>query len=218
MTRNGNFLPQNRKIHRKPSFIFFLALICSLVSGCGGNWQVEISSPGGDSYVVNAEILKSLADFEDQEQGLPLERVLWTAGYDVVNAVTFVEPDGNRHEMLWPDVAGGTWWGKRNNIFVLSQKIPVARIEVTPPVQLSSVEVRITDIAPAAAAALGIPWQMQAETTVLAALRSEHVIMLFLDGFGYIRFIQARADGLIPNLAGLPEPWVGVTEYPPSTR
>jgi predicted AlkP superfamily pyrophosphatase or phosphodiesterase len=42
-------------------------------------------------------------------------------------------------------------------------------------------------------------------------------LLLFLDGFGYVRYIEARDAGLIPNLAALGEPLVGLTVYPPST-
>jgi predicted AlkP superfamily pyrophosphatase or phosphodiesterase len=44
------------------------------------------------------------------------------------------------------------------------------------------------------------------------------VLLLFLDGLGYQRFVEARAAGLIPNLASLGEPLVALTVYPPCTR
>jgi len=43
------------------------------------------------------------------------------------------------------------------------------------------------------------------------------VLLLFLDGFGYVRYTEALRDGLIPNIASLGEPLVGLTTYPPCT-
>lgn len=43
------------------------------------------------------------------------------------------------------------------------------------------------------------------------------MLLLFLDGFGYVRYTEARAAGLIPTLAALGEPQIGLSEYPPST-
>jgi predicted AlkP superfamily pyrophosphatase or phosphodiesterase len=43
-------------------------------------------------------------------------------------------------------------------------------------------------------------------------------LLLFVDGFGYLRYAEAREAGSIPNLAALGKPMVGLTAYPPSTR
>jgi predicted AlkP superfamily pyrophosphatase or phosphodiesterase len=42
-------------------------------------------------------------------------------------------------------------------------------------------------------------------------------MLLFLDGFGYVRYAEALDKGLVPNLAALGEPRVGLTVYPPCT-
>jgi len=44
------------------------------------------------------------------------------------------------------------------------------------------------------------------------------VTLIFLDGFGYVRYEEASSAGLIPNLAALGEPLLGLTAYPPSTK
>jgi predicted AlkP superfamily pyrophosphatase or phosphodiesterase len=47
---------------------------------------------------------------------------------------------------------------------------------------------------------------------------ADHVLLLFLDGFGYLRYAEALEGELIPNLAQVGEPFVSLTVYPPSTR
>jgi len=56
------------------------------------------------------------------------------------------------------------------------------------------------------------------EGHVLTIKRVEHVLLLFLDGFGYVRYQEALASGDIPRLAALGEPMLGLTVYPPITR
>ncbi len=83
---------------------------------------------------------------------------------------------------------------------------------------MEQVEASITDLAPTAAAALGLPAPAQASGQTLKAPRASHVLLLFLDGFGYVRYGESLEAGLIPNLAALGEPLPGLTEYPPSTK
>jgi predicted AlkP superfamily pyrophosphatase or phosphodiesterase len=85
-------------------------------------------------------------------------------------------------------------------------------------VLLVRVQASITDIAPTVADVLGLPAPVQATGRFLGAPAARHVLLLFLDGFGYLRYTEALHAGLIPNLAALPAPLLGLTEYPPSTR
>jgi hypothetical protein len=199
------------------SGVLILALLVVL-AGCGHNWQATVVTPDGSDLVVDAKALKSLADFADEEHGVPLERVLWTAGHYAIERLVATEPQGTRHEFEWAAVADDAWWQKGGSVTVDGEAFPVARLEVEPPALLGQVQARITDIAPTVAAALGLPAPAQATGSALEAPAASHVLLLFLDGFGYLRYAEARNAGLIPTLAALPEPRVGLTEYPPSTR
>jgi predicted AlkP superfamily pyrophosphatase or phosphodiesterase len=79
------------------------------------------------------------------------------------------------------------------------------------------VEGELIDIAPTAAAALGIPAPDIALGQILREGRADQVLLLFLDGFGYLRFQEAEAAGLVPVLSGLDPPLLGLTTYPPIT-
>ena len=86
-----------------------------------------------------------------------------------------------------------------------------------PAALLSQVQAHITDIGPTAAVALGLPVPTQATGRALATPAASHVLLLFLDGLGYVRYTEAQRDGLVPHLAALGEPLVGLTAYPPCT-
>jgi len=193
-----------------------LALV--VLSGCGPPWEATVVAPDGGDFTVNVKALEGLADFADEERGVPLERVLWTAGHSVIERLVVTEPEGARHEFEWPAFAADAWWRKDGQASIGGEAFPVLRVEVEPPALLGQVQASITDLAPTAADALGLPAPAEATGQALDAPTSSHVLLLFLDGFGYLRYTEAHDAGLIPNMAALPEPLVGLTAYPPSTR
>jgi hypothetical protein len=195
-----------------------LLLLLLVLASCGRTWQAAVVSSRGDEMVVDAELLDSLAGFADEEKGIPLERVLWTAGHSLVERLVVTTPEGVRHELDWAAAADCAWWREDGTLDIRGETLPVSRIEVEPPALLDQVQVRLIDLAPTVAAALGLPVPAQATGQALQVPQSHRVLLLFLDGFGYLRYTQALDAGLIPNLAALPETWLGLTEYPPSTR
>lgn len=193
-------------------------LVMVALSGCGPAWQATIAAPDGGGFAVDARLLKDLADFADEEKGVPLERLLWMAGHAVIEELVVIEPEGAQHAFEWPAHAEDAWWRKDGQVAIGDDLFPVSRIEVQAPALLSQVQANITDLAPTIAAALGLPVPAQATGQALDAPEASRALILFLDGFGYLRYAESRAAGLIPNLAALPEPLVSTTAYPPCTR
>jgi hypothetical protein len=201
---------------RRLSVLTIALLLC--LASCGRNWEAAVVMPSGSDLGVDAKVLESLSAFADEEGSVPLERVLWLAGHHVIERLTVVEPVGARHAFEWAAAAENAWWQVDGKVSIGNETFPVARLEIEPPLLLGDVEARITDIAPTVAAVLGLPAPAEATGSALAAPAASHALLLFLDGFGYLRYTEARDAGLIPNLAALPEPLLGLTEYPPSTR
>jgi len=208
-----------------------LALLFCL-AGCRPAWETTIVAPDGSAFPVDSKVLASLSGFAEEGQnppspvvtgegrggGVPLERVLWTAGHRAIERLVVSEPGGARHDFDWAAVASDAWWGKDGKLSIGGQSFPVSRLEIEPPPLLEQVEADITDIAPTVAAALGLPSPAQATGQALKAPPASRVLLLFLDGFGYVRYTEARDARLIPNLAALGEPLIGLTVYPPSTN
>jgi predicted AlkP superfamily pyrophosphatase or phosphodiesterase len=95
--------------------------------------------------------------------------------------------------------------------------MPVSRLEVQGAPLLDAAQASITDLAPTAAAALGLPAPAQATGRALDVPPAERVMLVFVDGFGYLRYQQALAEGDIPYLESLKEPLLALTTYPPVT-
>jgi hypothetical protein len=202
--------------------LLLLALLAAGLAGCGSPWQADVVAADGSILSVDRQVLEELAA-ENQmelEEGLPLEQVLWAAGHATVERLLVVDPDGTRREFDWPATIAGTaelLWLADGRLSIGEATLDVARLEVEPPALLDRVQAGIVDLAPAAAAALGLPAPDGATGSGLDAPRAGHVLLLFLDGLGYVRYQEAAAAGLIPTLAALEPPLIGLTVYPPAT-
>ncbi|MGD8794435.1 MAG: alkaline phosphatase family protein [Anaerolineae bacterium] len=197
-------------------------LLLALLAGCGSSWQAEVIAPDGSIFAVDRQVLEELAaeNGMELEEGLPLEQVLWAAGHAAVERLAVVDPEGARREFDWPATTAGTvdpLWLAAGRLSIGEATLDVARLEVEPPALLDRVQAGIVDLAPAAAAALGLPAPEGATGSGLDAPRAGHVLLLFLDGLGYVRYSEAAAAGLMPNLAALEPPLAGLTVYPPAT-
>jgi hypothetical protein len=183
-----------------------------------GRWRVDVETPDGGIFIVDAAVLRGLVKYADDEGRLPLEPVLWQAGQRAVEQLVAVDPDGKVRRFEWPTVADDAWWSRNGRVSIAGETITVSRLEIEPPALLAKVQAEITDIAPTVAAVLGIPAPARATGRALDVPAARRVVLLLLDGFGYVRASEATAAGLIPNLAALGEPLVGLTVYPPATR
>jgi hypothetical protein len=197
-----------------------LVLILCLAA-CGPSWQVAVSRADGTELLVDATLLAEFSDFVEPLDGgeaVPVERVLVAAGHSAVDTLHITgEGDGSESSFVWASVADEAWWLTDGSLAVGDERLRAARLEVQPPPLLDAVEASITDIAPTVADALGLPMPSQATGRPLQAPVADRVILIFLDGFGYMRYAEALADGLIPNLSGLGKPLVALTTYPPIT-
>jgi Type I phosphodiesterase / nucleotide pyrophosphatase len=183
----------------------------------GRSWQAEVIGPDGVPLAVDAKVLESLDDPDEEDLGVPVDYLLWSAGYQVVDRVTVTGPGGARREFEWPAVADDAWWLANGKLSIAGETLAVSRLDVEPSAQVRQVRASITDMAPTAAAALGLPPLTQATGRPLQAVSARHVLILLLDGLGYQHYVEARQEGLTPNLAALGEPLLGLTTYPPVT-
>jgi hypothetical protein len=191
------------------------------LAACGPSWQVPVSRPDGSELLVNATLLAGLSDFAEPLEGrqaVPLERVLVAAGHSAVDRLDVtVEGDDSPSSFEWASIADEAWWLTDGSVVIGDKRLRASRLDVEPPPLLDEVEASITDIAPTAAVALGLPIPSQATGRPLPVPSAERLLLIFLDGFGYVRYTEAVADGLIPNLEGLGKPLVALTTYPPIT-
>ena len=151
------------------------------------------------------------------QPAVPLDRILARAGCRAVARVVLIGPDAARQEWDWGSVAGRAWWLADGRLRIGEEIWTVGRVEAVEPEMLDRVEAEITDLAPTTAAALGLPAPAQSRGRALPVPPAGHVLIVLLDGLGYLRYQEARAAGLTPCLAALGEPRLGLTVYPSIT-
>jgi len=208
-----------KRIHKRSSAAI-LCLVCLALVACSARWETTIVAPDGSAYTVDASTLKALQTYIEEDEGqkgVLLERVLWDAGHPVIEQLTLFQPDGTRIPLDWAASAGTVEWLRNGQLAVGGQARRVERIEVQPHAFYRQVQASITDLAPTAAQALGLPAPAQATGKAMEVPPADHVLLLFLDAFGYLRYTQALEEGDIPILAGLDAPLLALTTYPPVT-
>jgi hypothetical protein len=201
---------------RVPAAVTALVTILLALSACVGSWEVEVVGPEGKTWRVDRRTLRELT-LSDDEREVALDYVLYAAGYELINTVHLVGVKGDDVSVAWEEVAASAWWGLDGSLRLQERSFRVARIEVVPLTPPAPVTAHITDIAPTVAAALGLPAPAEATGRGLDVSPADHVVVLFLDGFGYLRYIEALEAGLIPVLAELDTPHLALTVYPPAT-
>lgn len=206
-------------MNRRLRTALFVLVVLQLLVACGSTWEGQIARPDGSPFPVNRQVLQKLSDFAedvDGRQGVPLERLLVGAEHSVVERLRLVGPEGVT-EFEWAAVTDRAWWLMDGGLAVGSQVFSADNLEVTPSPFLAQVRVQMSDIAPTVALALGLPSPEGCTGQPLEASPADSVVLVFLDGFGYLRYGEALHDGLIPHLAAQGKPLVGLTVYPPCT-
>lgn len=191
-------------------------LLGAILGGCAPRWEIKVTLDGREAAVLDREAWESYQAFV-QPEGVPLEQILYATGARVVESVEIIGSGGQGQSWEWQDIAGSAWLREDGTLEINQEEMqPVSIRAVSSPV-LDQVEGELIDIAPTAAGALGIPAPDIAVGRILHEGRAEHVLLLFLDGFGYLRFQEAEAAGLVPVLSDLDPPLLGMTTYPPIT-
>lgn len=192
-----------------------LLLATLLLAACGPRWEAEIIGPDGAAQRVTAARWKDAASDDD---GVALERLLWSAGYALVESVSVTTVDGTARTYGWDPETAQAQWHRNGELVIAGDRLTPVRVEATAPASADGVQATIRDIAPTAASALGLRSPEAADGTALTDATADHVLLLFLDGLGYVRYREALEADEIPHLAALGEPLVGLTVYPPGTR
>jgi hypothetical protein len=196
-----------------------ILLACLLVA-CEGFAGTEVTGPDGQSLAVDRAYFEAHAaeiEGSGDTARLPLERPLADSGYLIIDRVTLDLGEEGQRAFPWEQVMDQAWVLADGRIAVGSETFDVQSITAETDPALDLVKASLTDLAPTAAQALGLRRPAGSQGKSLNAPRADHVLMLFLDGFGYLRYQQARQAGLIPILASLGTPIIGVATYPPIT-
>jgi len=204
------------KLQQSHKLIIFILVLIFLSSGCGPRWSITFDTPSGEQVFFDHREWTAYQSLVG-EKGLALEKIFYDHGYRIIDAITITDQTGEQHSYPWNAETADAWLREDGTLLMGKEEIRPDRIDITSSSWMSKVEAGIIDIGPTAAYALDLPVPGLAAGSSLLSTRADHVLLLFLDGFGYVRVGEAVQAGLIPELSKLGEPRVGLTTYPPIT-
>ena len=198
-----------------------MACVLLLLSACAPAWETAMVDAQGATAPVTAKTLRELRAFAAEDGSVPLERVLYQHGYRLIETLEVSTRDGQTLRFDWAAVGWTAAWSLQGTLQLGDQVVQAATIRAMPPTLPATPTVTLWDIAPTVTAVLGLPSPAAATGRSLALPSTgsapQRVALIFLDGFGHIRYTEALEAGLIPQLATLGAPMVGLAAYPPST-
>jgi hypothetical protein len=203
---------KNRKIINLFS-IFTLIIL----NACQPAWTIKLNSDRLSTSLsqVNFQALKKEYSETEGCEGLPFNVVLYASGYEVIDSVILKDSDSQDVEIDWEEKGEAVCLKKNGRINLNSQEYNTKELIISEETFDPAIT-RIIDIAPTVLSALGID-QGSLPGKMLTNERFEHVVLVFLDGFGYAKFEQALDGGLINNLAKALSINKGLTIFPPRT-
>jgi hypothetical protein len=188
--------------------------------GCGVSTPLLtiIDAEDQQSIKVGWRDYQDWVDAEIPDQGIPFERVLYSNGFQVIDQVEFLLQDGNQRNEQWLDIAEKTYWLSDGSISLNGETILPSQVIVRESDLIKEADFSITDLAPAILEALDLPLAEGMKIAKLHFPKTQHVIFIFLDAFGFTIYQEALDRVELPYISTLSEPMLGITVYPPVTR
>jgi len=158
-----------------------------------------------------------IEEFLDEEGQLPLDRVLYHIGYQVVDRISVIQAGQPVQEYQWADVAEQTYWRKDGSILINEEIFSPEEILVRSDPLADQSKFDITDLANTILSALSLPLLESEKPSSQTELKASHVFYVFWDGLGYLDIQKAIDLQIVPTMASLPKPVLGLSVYPSIT-
>lgn len=201
----------------KGLLLVVLILVMTLVSaGCQPSWEFSMTGLGDEEIPLNYQVWDEFAEFGDGDS-VSLEQILYGNGARIITDIKIIDADGEDISYFWDDVAGKIFLTKKGKLYLADEEFTPSGLELAHSPWEEKTQIAIYDIAATATSALGIDPPALSTGQAWEVEPAQAVLLLFLDGFGYVRYQESLAEGLIPELAKLETPLVGLTTYPPIT-
>lgn len=191
-------------------------LAAVLFSGCSPDWETILTSSDGPQVTLDHQVWESYQRFAGEE-GILFEQILYGMEFTLIEKIAITTEGGEEFEYPWDQTAWDARLTEQGTLSIAGQRLKPSFIRVVISPWSSLVETGIIDIAPTGAATLGLPAPEISTGSPLETLEADHLLLIFLDGFGYLRYTESLEAGLIPVLGSLNPPLLGLTTYPPIT-
>jgi hypothetical protein len=202
---------------KKYSVFIFFVIIATSVTACTFGWSVEINSSSAITQFTQNEFNFLMKRFPKNEycEGLLLEQVFYENGIEVIDSVKIIADTGKVFDYSWIETAESMCMRKNGELSAEGGIFRPVGIFINE-VEIDPRHVQITNIAPTALSALGLKADVMPREA-LVDREYEHVVMIFLDGFGFEKSQYALEKGLIDFVSDSDQVLQAVSVYPPRT-
>ncbi|MDP2965961.1 MAG: alkaline phosphatase family protein [Pelolinea sp.] len=201
----------------KSNIKFIWLVILILLTACQPAWTLQLKSDRLTTSFSQKEFQELKKEYSVTEDcsGLPFNIVLYKSGFEVIDSITFKNSAGEDEKINWQEKGEEGCLNTSGQVNFGSQKIAskVLTIKETP---FGSDVTRILDIAPTVLSALGIKQEDLPGKKIVEG-SFDHVVLIFLDGFGYSIYEKALQDNLLENLPKASLTKKALTVFPPRT-
>lgn len=211
-----------------PQLLLYAGLLLMLLlSACAPAWETTLVDAQGNAISINRKSLQALEPFAAEDGAarvlsVPLERLFYQHGYRLIETLEVLTPEGQTLTYDWAPIAETAALTEKGQLQWGEVTLKAEQVRALPPVLPAAPTTSLLDVAPTVAAVLGVAAPADAAGKPLPLVGAgnvapQQIALIFLDGFGYLRYSEALTEGLIPNLAALPEPALGIASYQPCT-
>lgn len=196
---------------RRASLLLAVLLILATACGCRPRWQMTVVREGSAAYTLDAdawrEWSRAFPDDVRDGQALALERALWQAGVPAVQGVRLAS-----QEYDWAAIHRDAWLLRDGQVRIGAQTVAVDELTVLP--SDLNAQVRLVDLAPTLAGALGVRSPAGTTGRAVGSLPSQRVVVVAIDGLSYLAYSDVSGQNITVLLDTLGAPKLALSSYP----
>lgn len=199
-------------------YSLILIVVVLLLSACGPEWSFTVNSTYAGEFSIDEDTVINFLELKDSDsgcEGIPLEIALYQQGIEVIKNFEIKAEDGQVYQLddldlVRPVCVNSDGSMDFNGNHIIPESITINEQEI---VQESG---NIQDVTATAAHALGLEME-NLDGNPLVEGTYDHVVLIFLDGFGYYTYQKILKQNLIPNIIADGAIIPAITVYPPRT-
>jgi hypothetical protein len=206
------------KMRLKMKLILIIVFIIVIFNvACTPQWSFLIRSSGKE-FLINDKTLKEyqyLMNEDSKCNGISLEIIFYQLGFYTIESIELGNSNQNQ-TFSWGDIANEACISDKGKLIIRDKEFHLEEITVVPS-QFNDLQISLLDVFPTALAALDIDFDRGNYRNPLTNIKTNHVILVFLDGFNNEHYLSAIEKGLMEKISKSDMYKPALTVYPPRT-
>jgi len=189
-----------------------------VMASCQSRWSISVNT-GEKTFMVDRKMLDEYQVIKHDSnpcEGIPLEIVFYQNGIQVIESISIIE-ESTDTVIEWSDIAESSCLEKDGKVNLAEQLLSPSEIKVALHPE-NNIDKSLTDIFPTVLQSLGIESPQQGISRhSIFQYDADHVVLIFLDGLGGMKYDEARKNGYLSALDNPDYFTKALTVFPPRT-